>query len=189
MLAFFGYISGILSVLCYLPYIRDILLGKTKPERASWFIWSVLGSIAFFSQLSKGASYSLWLPGVQTPGVLLVFLLSLKFGVGGLQRNDSIALLIAGGALALWYLTKEAALALYLVLLIDSTGAVLTLHKAYDYPESETLSTWVLAGLAGLFATLAVGRFDVILLSYPLYTFGTNVLIVSAIFLGFQRKK
>src|SRR5665213_1725997 len=115
----FGYTAGILSAVCYIPYFRDILLRKTKPERASWLIWMVLGVIAFFSQLNKGATDSLWLTGIQTIGVVITFLLSLKFGVGGFTKNDYIALLFAALGLVAWYVTKEAAFALYIVIGID----------------------------------------------------------------------
>lgn len=66
MLQIFGYMSGIISIICILPYLRDIFRHTTKPERASWFIWTVLGSIAFFSQYAKGATDSLWMTAAQT---------------------------------------------------------------------------------------------------------------------------
>lgn len=53
MSQFLGLVSGLVSIICYLPYIRDILKKTTKPERASWLIWTALGSIAFFLNLLK----------------------------------------------------------------------------------------------------------------------------------------
>jgi hypothetical protein len=188
MLQLFGIISGVLSALCYVPYVKDILAGTTKPERASWLIWTVLGSIAFFSQLAKGASASLWLTGVQMIGVTIIFLLSLKYGVGGLVKKDILALLAAGVGLILWWLTREAAIALLIVIFIDTIGAVLTVLKAYQHPESETLMTWLLAGIAGFFAAFAVGEANFILLSYPLYTAIINSSVVAAMYFG-KRKK
>lgn len=144
MLQILGILSGIVSVACYIPYVRDILLKTTKPERASWLIFTVLGSIAFFSQLAKGASNSLWMTGVQTFGVALVFAMSIKFGTGGLTSRDIKALLIALIGLIIWFFTKEAAWALLISIVIDAAGALLTILKAYEDPESETLSTWFL---------------------------------------------
>ena len=46
----FGYISAFFAIASIFPYIRDILRLKTKPQRVTWFIYSVLGSISFFSQ-------------------------------------------------------------------------------------------------------------------------------------------
>lgn len=184
MLAIFGYISAILSIIMIVPYIRDIFLLKTKPERASWFIWTVLGFISFFSQMAKGATDSLWLTGGQTLAVLIIVLLSIKYGVGGLAKRDIRALIAAGIGLILWYLTKEATWALLIVIAIDCVGSLLTAIKSYEDPESETLSTWIISGTSGIFGVLAVGALNPILLIYPLYIIIANYAIVTTMLLG-----
>lgn len=189
MLAVLGIFSGILSISGYFPYIRDVLKRKTYPERASWLIWAVLTVIAFASQLAKGASNSLWLPGLETCGLITVLLLSIPFGTGGLTKKDIIALCFAGIGLVLWYFTKEPAVALYIIIAIDMIGTILTFQKAYVDPESETLSTWIMVAIAGILAMLATGTWNIILLSYPLYIFLANAAIAIAILLGKNRKK
>ncbi|OGC56832.1 hypothetical protein A3H26_01185 [candidate division WWE3 bacterium RIFCSPLOWO2_12_FULL_36_10] len=184
MLQIYGYISALLSIICILPYIRDVFRLKTKPERGSWFIWTMLGFIAFFSQLAKGATNSLWLTVGQTTSVLIIFLLSLKYGYGGLGKRDLRALIGAGIGLVLWYLTREASFALIFVIIVDSIGTLLTLLKAYKDPESETLSTWIISGTSGIFGMLAVGSLNLILLAYPFYIVLANYVIVGAILLG-----
>jgi hypothetical protein len=188
MLQVLGLLSGVLSGVSYLPYLRDIFRHTTKPERASWLIWSVLGSIAFFSQLAEGATWSLWLTGIDTLGVLLIFLLSIRFGVGGLTRRDIIALTAAGIGLILWYFTRHASIALLITMLIDAAGAYLTVVKAYEDPGSETLSTWVIVAIAGILGMLAVGQFNLILLSYPFYIFLANFAVAIAMLLGKSKK-
>lgn len=165
----FGYASGILMMASAIPYIRDIFLLKTKPERATWLIWSFLQIIAFFSQLAKGAEYSLFLTIGDTITVTTVFIISIKYGMGGLMKRDIWALIGAGVSLFLWYLTKEPAVALFIIIFIDLLGGMLTLIKSYENPESETMISWMMAGFAGLLGTLAVGENNLILLSYPLY--------------------
>jgi hypothetical protein len=188
LLAFFGITSGVLSAICYIPYIRDIFKGSTKPERATWFIWSVLTSILLFAQLAKGATNSIWLTVVQSLGVILIFALSIKFGEGGLQRRDILALIAAGIGLVAWYFTKEAAVALWLTIAIDFSGASLTIVKAYQEPETETQSTWVLSGIAGIFGAMAVGYLSLSLLAFPIYVIVVNFAVFFAIRLGFMRK-
>ncbi|CAN5175196.1 hypothetical protein BH09PAT1_BH09PAT1_7350 [soil metagenome] len=188
MLTVFGYASVLLSLSCVIPYIRDILRHKTQPERASWFIWTVLGVIAFFSQLAKGATDSLWLTVGETVAVSIVFFLSLKYGVGGLTKRDIKALIGAAVGVVLWFITHEATWAIVFVIFVDSIGALLTLVKAYEDPKSETLSTWVISGTSGVFGTLAVGSLNPILLAYPLYIVVANYLTVVAQVLG-RRKK
>ncbi len=188
MLQVFGYLSALLSVAMVVPYIRDIFRGTTRPERASWFIWTVLGFIAFFSQLAEGASHSLWLTAGQTLAVFSVFVLSVKYGYGGLGSRDRKALAGAGVGLVLWYLTSHAYLALFLVIVVDSFGTVLTVLKAYEDPASETMSTWILSGTSGIFGMLAVGRPDPVLLAYPFYIVCANFSVVVAMILGSRRR-
>ena len=184
MLLALGLLSGILGVVGIAPYIRDILLKKTKPERASWLIWMVLEGIAFFSQLAKGATNSLWLPGVETVAVAIVFILSIKYGEGGFTSRDIIALITAFCGLIVWFFTKEASFALFIVILIDAAGAYLTVIKAYKEPASETLITWVLSVISAILAAFAVGAFNFILLLYPIYLALGNFAVVAAILLG-----
>jgi hypothetical protein len=187
MLQALGFLSGILGLVYCFPYIRDILKGKTKPERASWLIWTVLGSISFFSQLAKGATNSLWMTGADTLGVAIIYLLALHYGEGGLAPRDIKALMVASLGLVLWYFTKEPAFALFIVILVDGAGATLTILKAYENPGSETMSAWLISGLSGFVAALAVGSFNWILLSYPIYIWLANWAVIMAMILG-QRK-
>lgn len=189
MLQVLGILSGLISVSAYIPYIKDVLAKKTQPERASWLIWAVLTSIAFFSQLAKGASNSLWLPGIETCGLTIVLLLSLRFGTGGLTKKDILALSAAAVGLILWYFTHEPAIALYIIIGIDAIGTVLTVQKAYQDPESETLSTWILVCVAGILSIISVGQLNLILLSYPFYIFAANGSIALAMILGNKNHK
>jgi len=189
MLQTLGLLSGLISVICYFPYVRDILRKTTKPERASWLIWTVLGSIAFFSQLAEGASNSLWMVAIQTVLCGLVFILSLHHGEGGLLKRDIVALLIAALGLLVWFFTKEAAYALFIVIAVDAAGASLTILKSYKDPGSETMSTWFLSGLSGFVSMLAVGSLNWVLLSYPIYIWLVNWVVVAAMLLGSKRIK
>ncbi len=184
-LALFGLVSASLSTVAYLPYIRDTLLRHTQPQRASWLIWSVLGSIAFFSQLYEGATDSLWFAGVQVSGTITVFLLSIRLGVGGfLNRRDRYVLALAALGLVAWYLTNTAVYALAITISISLLGGAVTVRKAYLNPQSETLSTWACSCIASVFAILAVGRLDPVILAYPVYLFTLNSAIVAAVLLG-----
>ena len=184
----FGYLSGLVMLASFAPYIRDIFLLKTKPERMSWFIWAMLGLIACFSQFTKGASYSLIMTGVQALGDLSIFILAIKYGLGGFLKRDKAALVGMILGLFLWYLTNEAALALFIVIIIDGAGVVLTVMKTYKSPKTETVSTWVLTSLAGFLGCLAVGKFSMILLVFPFYICLSGAAVLIAIELGSRRK-
>ncbi len=180
----FGYLSAIAVTLSFVPYAKDIFLGKTKPERASWFIWSVLNFIFFFSLLSKGINYSLFLPGIQALGDLFIFLIAIPYGIGGFLKRDVIGLIAAGTGLLLWYITQEALFALLIAIFIDCVGIFLTVVKSYESPTTETMSTWVLGFLAGLFALFAIGSFKIVYIIFPLYICIAHASVIFAIKLG-----
>ena len=94
------------------------------------------------------------------------------------------ALIGSGIGLILWYITREATIALIFVILVDGIGTLLTLLKAYEDPGSETLSTWIISGTSGIFGMLAVGNFNFVLLAYPFYIMLANYAIVGAILFG-----
>lgn len=181
----FGIASGVLSTFAYIPYIIDTIAGRTQPQRASWLIWSVLGSIALVSQIYEGATVSLWFAGVQVTGTVIVFALSIRAGSGVfLSKTDNFILVAAGIGLVLWYFTETAAYALAITISISLLGGVATVTKAWRDPDSETLITWVVSLIASVCAVLSVGKFDLIILAYPLYLLTLYCAFVIAILLG-----
>jgi len=163
-------IGSALIVLAGAPfYLFDILKGTTKPERTTWFIWSLLSLIAFGSQLKLGARWSLLFVGLDSIGNLVVYLLSLKYGVGGWKLQDKWALAVAGIGLIMSFVLHSPLLALSGVILADIAGFALTIYKAYRLPSSETVITWLFLGLSSGLAAAAVGHWYFQLLLYPVY--------------------
>mgnify|MGYP001821606646 FL=1 len=183
-----GMLSALLSVLAYIPYVKDTLAHRTRPERASWLIWSVLGMVSFLSQMHEGASVSLWFVGAQVAGTFTVFLLSVRKGFGSyLKRLDYLALTLAAFGFVLWYLTDSAAYAMAIAIAISLIGGSLTVIKAYYKPGSETLITWIASFGAAVLAIMAVGNADPILLAYPFYLFLLYGALIGAILFGRRR--
>ncbi len=188
---FFGLAAGVLSVIAFLPYIIDTYAGRTHPQRASWMVWSVLGTIAFFSQVWEDASVSLWFAAEQVSGTITVLLLSFWKGHGALnlRRTDYLVLLAATVGLGLWYYTETAVYALFITIGISLLGGILTLKKSYADPQSETQLTWILSLIAAVCAIMSVGKIDFVLLAYPAYLFTLYALFIAANVLGRSRQR
>jgi hypothetical protein len=73
-----GIIAGCISALACIPYFISIIRGKTKPNRATWWIWSWLGVLLFFSYKASGATDTLWVALVYMITPLITALLSLN---------------------------------------------------------------------------------------------------------------
>ncbi len=182
-----GILSGLVNLAGTLLYIDEIFRRKSVPERATWFVWLILGLVALFSQKSLGATHSLWFVGLQTFGVSLVFLLSLRFGTGGLAKFDIGVLTLAGLGILLWIVTADPLLSLSMVVIVRVIGMAATIRKTARQPRSEALAPWVLYATSGLLAMLSVGRLDLPLLLYPTYALvaDSSVIIVKV----FEQKR
>ena len=174
-------IFAAVSVACFLiaapPYIIDTLRGKTKPERATWFVFSVLGIIAFVSQAKLGATWSLVFSGIDTFGSLIVFGLSIKFGIGGWTKLDRAALIVAGIGVVIAVVVHAPVIALLGNILADISGTLLTVYKTFRVPDTETTISWLLTGTSALMGVLSVGSFNLALLLYPAYLVAANYAI------------
>jgi hypothetical protein len=167
--AILGILAGLVAVADTIPYIRDTLRGTTRPHRGTWLIWATLATVVVLSQHADGGSWSLIM--VATTAVLtgLIFVLSIRRGVGGLTARELVMIAIAGGGVAGWLIADEPVVATVCVVLADLIGAAMMVPKTYRDPGSETLVTFALASVSGALAAGAVGAFDVSLLLYPVY--------------------
>ena len=166
-------VLGILAVLVgvanTVPYIRDTLRGVTRPHRGTWLIWSVLATVVCLSQRADGATWSLLMPAAQTVLTSLIFFLAIRRGVGGVSAGDRAVMAIAGAGVIGWMVADEPIVATACVIAADAIAAAMMVPKTYRDPDSETLSTFVLASLGGALAAGAVGSPELSLLLYPLY--------------------
>jgi hypothetical protein len=176
--ATFGVIAGILSILCFVPYIITILQGKTKPNRATWWIWVVLSIVISISYYYSGAINTIWLPVCGGIGQLIIALLALKYGRGGWTSFDRFCLIGVSISLVLWRQFNSPLIALLCNLVVDLLGALPTLKKSYQEPETENLLTWSLYLAGSTFNLFAVERFSFALLVFPIYIFSINAAIV-----------
>lgn len=144
-----GVLAGMLGVFDTLPYIRDMLRGVTRPHRGTWLIWTVLGVVVCLSQRADGASWSLVMVAVQALATMVILVLAIPRGEGGVTRLDAVMMAVALGGVSGWVLADEPLVATACVVAADSIGVALMIPKTWRDPDSETLSTFALASLAG----------------------------------------
>jgi hypothetical protein len=135
-------VAVILGFVGYVPYLRDILKGRTKPHIYSWFIWGFLGIILFALQVSAGAGVGTWSLLAVTLISFLIFFLGLKNGQKDITKTDTLFFILAILALVLWLLVKQPILSAILITLVDMLGFAPTIRKSWSKPHSETLSMY-----------------------------------------------
>jgi hypothetical protein len=181
VLSLFGIVAGVLQGLFYVPYVRDVLRGSTRPHRGSWTIWCALSLIVLASQRADGGRWSLLVVVAQLVGGAVILALALERGVGGTTRLDIGLGAVAAAGLVGWYLADDPTIATVCVVIADGVAVLMMLPKTYAHPDSETLSAFVFSALSGVFALAAVGSLDFGLLLYPAYFVVADLVLIGLI--------
>lgn len=177
-LLFAALAASIIGLAGNVPYFIDIFQHKTKPERAMWWIYTVLFSVLFLAQMNAGAKWLLVVSGGYVLSSALIAVFSIRYGYGSFHRRDFISAGVAIIGLALWLVTNDPLIAILIVIFVDFAGFWLTLVKTWHAPHSETLITWQLSCLSAVISVFSIGSWNFTLVIYPLYAvFGTALIV------------
>jgi len=164
-----GIIATLLVFLGYIPYLRDVIGGRTKPHIYSWFVWGIVTLIAFALQVSDFAGIG----SLVTLAAGLMCFIVIALGVVykskvKITRIDTIFLILSLIALVLWLFVKEPVLSAILVAIIGLLGFVPTIRKSWNNPYSETLSFYLLNTLRFLLNVFSLRHYSIITALYPI---------------------
>lgn len=177
-------VSGLLALGSFIPYVITTLQGTTRPNRVTWWIWTLQGWILTSTYYLSGGEHTIWLPLADTILVTVVALLSFRYGEAGHTRIDTISLMGAGISILLWVTLGSPLTALYFGILVSLMGAVPTIVKTYRAPETENSLSW---GIFSVAATINLFALPVVLSAenvYPLYLLLINGTIFLLAFFG-----
>jgi uncharacterized protein with PQ loop repeat len=183
-----GLVAGVLSLVGYIPYIISIIKGKTRPNKSTWFIWTVVGGLLAFSYAAEGDPQTIWLPLGYFFGPLITAILSIRYGDANWSRFDIICLSVAIISVIPWVLSKNATFTLLINVLIDMAGALPTLVKTYHEPETEDLTAWFIFFIANTIQLFAISYWNIAAI-YPIYLFFLAGFIVFLVLKGKIGKK
>lgn len=178
-----GKSAGLLSLVAFIPYIVATVKGKNKPNRATWIIWGLVGFVLLASYKTAGATHAIWPSVANVLGMVLIIILSFKYGEGGFNVLDGGCLTAALTGLFFWWYFQSPLPALYLSVGIDLIGAIPTLKKSYLNPAGEDWLTWILFWAANILNLFAIEKWNLAMALYPLYLFlisGAMVVILTA---------
>ena len=176
-------IAGAIAFLAYVIYIVSILRGKSKPNRATWWIWAFMGVVLVLSYQASGAENTIWVPFVEFLGPLIIAILSIKYGEGGINnKTDIICLVGSFVSIILWIIFNNPVIALVTSLAVDSFAIIPTIKKSYLRPEGEDFWAWFGTGIADSLNFFAVEKFTFAILIYPIYMLTSDILLVTILF-------
>ncbi len=182
-----SFITIILTLVGYVPYIRDIVNKKTKPHAFTWFIFTIAGSIAYGLQVFGGAGVGSWGLLSAVIACFIIFFFSLKIGDKDITYSDFIFLFLSLLSLFLWIVVKQPVWSAILATAVEVLGFAPTVRKTWNKPHSETLWTYEVGFFRHGISILALQKFNILTLLYPIVWTATN--LIFSTFLIIRRKR
>jgi hypothetical protein len=185
------YITIFTSIFAGYFYIRDTLLGQTKPAVVSWFIWFLAPTIAALVSLSKGAGLSalpIFMAGF-TPlavTIIAIFKRNVSWKTGVL---DYVCLVLSLLALVFWLVLEEGMLATIFAVLSDLIAFVPTYVKSWNHPDTETVTPYFSGSFNSVISMLTLSTLTFTTYGFALYLLlGNSLEIVIVFFRRYQIK-
>jgi hypothetical protein len=162
-------VSIVITLVSIVPYLRDILRHKTKPNIVSWITWTMLTGIATAAEINAGEYTTAFFTAAATLETGLVVVLGIRHGFVKYTRFDVVCQLSAVVGIVLWQLFDSPQIAIAATVVIDFIGALPTLRHSWQQPGEETWLTFMLGSVASIFAIAALTSYSLVALSFPLY--------------------
>jgi hypothetical protein len=173
------FVAAVWGILAAFQYMRSMLLGKAKPNRVTWLMWSVSPMIAAIAAAFNGAGLAAVPVFITGLSPLLVFLASfaIKDSYWRLGRFDYACCAFSVLALALWAVTQNPNVAIAFAIASDGSAAIPTIAKTFGHPESESVGIYVFSIFSAIVAMLAAKSFDFSSYAFPVYIVVLSVLL------------
>ena len=175
----FSAIAIAITFIAFIPYIRSIHQGKTKPHAFSWIIWASVTFIVFLAQLSDHGGAGAWPIGVS--GLITLYVAFLAYTIKSdrmISNIDWLFFILAMASLPLWYFTSNPLWSVMILTTVDLLGFVPTFRKSYNYPYEEQLTFFNLIASRNLIAIIALENYSVTTLLFPAATAIACILLV-----------
>lgn len=185
----FVIISSVLAVCSAIPYIIDVIKGKTKPRIVTWGIWTFLGAISCTASLVEHQYPTAILLAAIITGNIFIVVLGWKNGHKKFNKTDIFCLIGALIGLLLWWIFNSPAIAVIATITIDAIGAIPTIEHCWQKPREETLSIYIMQFTADIFILLGTSTWLITSYAYPVYATIINLLFASIIIHQRRKKK
>jgi len=178
----FSAIAIAITFIAFIPYIRSIHQGKTKPHAFSWIIWASVTLIVFLATLTDKGGAGAWPIGVS--GLITLYVAFLAYNKKSdrkVSNIDWIFFTLAMLSIPLWYFTSNPLWSVVILTTIDLLGFAPTYRKAYSYPNEEQLTFFNLIASRNLIAIVALENYSLITVLFPAATALACILFVTMV--------
>ncbi|MBP7804824.1 MAG: hypothetical protein KA052_01215 [Candidatus Pacebacteria bacterium] len=171
-------LSSIFALVGPALYIFSIVKGKAQPHRMTRFVLMIVVLVATFSFYAAGDTPTFIMSAVLLVGNIAMFLLSIKYGVGGWAKSDILCLIIAIIGIILWQVSGNPLLSIYSLVVADLVAMLPTIIKSYRRPDTEVWYLFFCDILANICILAAHKEITFNEYVYPGYLVLVNIVVV-----------
>jgi len=164
-------LSVIIGLMAPLVGIYSMLKKKFRPQRMTRFLLVSLNFLFVGTLFAQGDRNAIYLASAILLSNLVVFVLSIKYGIGGTTKLDIFILFMTIFSLFIWQSTRNPVLGLVMSIITDFIAVIPTLVKTWVIPETEEWRFYIVDSISGFFNILSISVFTIGKLAFPLYVF------------------
>jgi hypothetical protein len=188
--SFFGILSFVLSFGVTIPYAVGVVKGRVKLARSTRMLFLFLMLVTLVVQGSEFTGWVLLLTVGEVLSQVLLFVLAIRYGIGGLARFDIICYVAFAVSLSAYLATKDAVLSLTLLILTDMIGFAPTLLKNWRDPVSDSWLFFVVGGVGAAAASLLARSSNAYAeIGFPAYILVANALAALPLLIDGRKRR
>ncbi len=165
--ALLSMLSGVVFLLAFVPYIRAIIKGETKPSKMSWLIWGCLDVITLLAMYAQHSVNGQIIGAVC--GAFVVFILAMKYGKSGWTKLDMFCLSGAIIGIVLWQTMSNPNLGILASAVTAIIGSIPTFVNAWKNPEQENFTAWTIFWISCVLAMFAIPQWTIADATQPIF--------------------
>lgn len=176
----FVILGALISFIGVLSYLKDTLSGRAKPNRVTWFLWTLAPFVAFFAEIKQGVGIQALMTFMVGFNPLLILIASYisKKTEWKLTKFDLFCGALSLTGLLLWYISKNPDIAILFAIAADGLAALPTIVKSYYYPETENYFIFLGGGINALITLLTITIWDFAHIGFPVYILSLCLLFI-----------
>jgi hypothetical protein len=173
-------VAVLLPVISSGVYIYSIVMGNTRPQRMTRLLLLAITAISYGALVAHGDTSGVWLALVSFIQAGVIWLLALKYGIGGADKLDILCLVLCMVGVVYWVLSGQSLAGLVASIVADCIAVIPALRKTIRLPHTELTLFYALDALAAALV-LAVGPYTWQASMFPGYLLVINMAFVFAI--------
>ncbi len=169
---YLGLLAQFILAVSILPYTISIFRGTVKPNRISWFIWSVIGFAFWLITPATADEVTKMLTLIFMINPTIIFILTLFKGAYiKPDRLELFSLFVGLFAIVIWYFYRQNSgiFPISMAIFADFCALLPTLRFVFATPDEEAPLAWVCFFLGSLIAVFGIEQYTLESLLLPIY--------------------